>query len=366
MVSLGAIVRARAARLLAMAAAFAVAACAAPAPSVLRLDAEPGRTMRTWPHAPEVPRFRQEGVLIGELNYDAPGATGKSGWRTALEWITGLGFGEAREELLRPSAGAAEGCGRIVVADPGRGGVFSFRPEGGLDVYEYAFGARRFASPTGVACGAGRSLFIVDSALGAVVELDGEGRTVRRIGVGEFGRPTGIALDRERGELYVADTGTHEIRVFDLSGRALRRFGRRGEAEGEFNYPTHLWFRGGDLYVADTMNGRVQVFGRGASRPRLVLGSRGLYVGQLVRPKGVATDSAGNIYVIESYYDHLLVFDREGRFLLPIGGLGRGEGQFYLPSGLWIDERDRVYVADMFNGRVVVFQFLGGKADGEP
>jgi DNA-binding beta-propeller fold protein YncE len=244
--------------------------------------------------------------------------------------------------------------------------VFAFRPEGGLDVYEYAYGAKRFASPTGIACGPGRSLFVADSALGAVVELDGEGRTLRRIGEGELGRPTGLALDRERGELYVADTASHEIRVFDAAGRPARRFGRRGEAEGEFNYPTHLWFRGGDLYVADTMNGRVQVFARGEALPRLVVGARGLYVGQLVRPKGVATDSAGNIYVIESYYDHLLVYDREGRFLLPIGGLGRGEGQFYLPSGLWTDERDRVYVADMFNGRVVVFQFLGGEADGQP
>lgn len=351
---------------LALLLAMLAAACAAPAPNVLRLDAEPGRALRTWPHAPEVPRYRQEGVLVGEVNYDTPGASGKSAWRNALEWIAGLGFGEAREELLRPTAGAAEGCGRIVVADPGRGGVFSFKPEGGLEVYEYAYGAHRFSSPAGVACGADRRLFVSDAALAAVVELDAQGRTVRRIGEGQLGRPTGLALDRERGELYVADTGTHEIRVFDGEGRAVRRFGRRGEAEGEFNFPTHLWFRGGELYVADTMNGRVQVFARGESRPRLVLGTRGLYVGQLVRPKGVATDSAGNIYVIESYYDHLLVYDREGRFLLPIGGLGRGEGQFYLPSGLWTDERDRVYVADMFNGRVVVFQFLGGEADGQP
>jgi len=79
------------------------------------------------------------------------------------------------------------------------------------------------------------------------------------------------------------------------------------------------------------MNGRVQVFARGAQRPRLVVGSRGLFVGQLVRPKGVATDSAGNIYVVESYYDHLLVFDREGRFLLPIGGLGRDAGHSTFP-----------------------------------
>jgi hypothetical protein len=33
---------------------------------------------------------------------------------------------------------------------------------------------------------------------------------------------------------------------------------------------------------------------------------------------------------------------------------------------VWTDSRNRVFVADMFNGRVVLFQFLGGGADGEP
>jgi DNA-binding beta-propeller fold protein YncE len=71
-------------------------------------------------------------------------------------------------------------------------------------------------------------------------------------------------------------------------------------------------------------------------------------------------DDEGNLYVVESYYDHLLIFDGEGRLLLPIGGTGKQPGQFYLPAGVWTDTHDRVYVADMFNGRVSVFQFLGG------
>ena len=68
----------------------------------------------------------------------------------------------------------------------------------------------------------------------------------------------------------------------------------------------------------------------------------------------------GNIYVVEGYYDHLLVYDAQGRFLLPIGGTGKAPGQFYLPAGAWTDGRDRIFVADMFNGRVSVFQYLGG------
>lgn len=344
-----------------------LAGCAPAAPRQLRMEADPAREMLAFPRAPEVPRYRHEGTLIGEVNYRAPGENGRPGWQRALAWVAGLGEGgPPPDELLRPTAGAADGCGRVVVADPGRAGVFAFPREGNLEVFEFARGNRRFASPAGIACGEGGSIFVSDSALKVVVELDAEGRPRRRIGEGELDRPTGLAYDRERGELYVTDTAAHAIKVFDRDGRLARRFGGRGEAPGEFNFPTHLWLRAGELYVADTMNGRVQVFRRGETAPRLVVGSRGLFVGQMVRPKGVATDSSGNIYVVESYYDHLLVYDREGRFLLPIGGLGNDAGKFYLPAGLWIDERDRVYVADMFNGRVVILQFLGGEADGAP
>ena len=94
--------------------------------------------------------------------------------------------------------------------------------------------------------------------------------------------------------------------------------------------------------------------------PGDTIGKRGLYVGDFTRPKGVAVDRFGHLYVVESFYDHLLVFDEQGRFLMPIGGTGKRPGEVYLPAGVWTDDRDRVYVADMFNGRVAMFQYLGG------
>ena len=67
----------------------------------------------------------------------------------------------------------------------------------------------------------------------------------------------------------------------------------------------------------------------------------------------------GNVYIVESYYDHLLVFSRDGDFLLPIGGTGAAIGQFFLPAGVWSDRQGRIFVADMYNGRVMIFQYLG-------
>jgi DNA-binding beta-propeller fold protein YncE len=88
------------------------------------------------------------------------------------------------------------------------------------------------------------------------------------------------------------------------------------------------------------------------------VGRRGLFMGDMPRPKGVAVDKEGNIYVIESYFDYLLVFNAAGQFLMPIGGTGSGVGQFYQPGGIAVDWRDRIYIADTFNGRVVILQFL--------
>ena len=79
-----------------------------------------------------------------------------------------------------------------------------------------------------------------------------------------------------------------------------------------------------------------------------------------MRPKGVGVDSEGNVYVIESYYDSMLVYSNRSEFLLSIGGTGTATGRFYLPAGVWVDSKNRVFIADLFNGRVVMFQFLGG------
>ena len=348
---------------LALAAAALLAGCAAPSAIKGRLhlgmdDAPEGRGL-LWPAAPEVPRYRYSGTLVGEPNFRdeqaAPGALQRIG-----RWIAGLDEGAPAPLVLqRPAALAGDEAGRLFVSDMSRQAVFVFDERGGeLLLWEMAEPGRRFVAPVGLASASGR-LWVADAELGAVFELDAAGRPLRSIGRGVLQRPTGIAHDAARGRLYVADTHAHDIKVFDAQGALVRVIGRRGEAAGEFNYPTHLAWSGTRLYVTDTLNNRIQVLD-GEGTPLRTIGHRGLYVGNLVRPKGVAVDAEGHVYVVESYYDTLLVFDAAGEFLLPIGGTGTATGRFYLPAGVWVDARNRVHVADMFNGRVVLFQFLGG------
>ncbi len=320
----------------------------------------------TWPPVKDgdVPRYVFAGELTGEENFRAPQEK-KTGAGAFLHWLAGLfDFEEAPVILQRPQSGVVDADGRVFVTDSSRQAVLVFDPqEGRLIVWDGATAYTRFAAPAGIALGMTGEVYVADSELGFVARLNRKGESVGIIGRGELRHPVGLAFDAATQRLYVADTHDHDIKVFDSDGRLLRTLGQRGEKPGEFNYPTYLALAKGELYVTDTMNARVQVLEVETGEPKRIIGERGMNVGNLVRPKGVAVDDEGNVYIIESYYDHLLVFNKKGEFLMPIGGMGQGVGNFYLPSGVWVDAHNRIFVADMFNGRVELFQFLGGEAE---
>jgi DNA-binding beta-propeller fold protein YncE len=96
------------------------------------------------------------------------------------------------------------------------------------------------------------------------------------------------------------------------------------------------------------------------------IGRQGDRPGYLTRPKGVAFDSEGNIWVVDAAFNNFQIFDPQGRILMFVGSYGSAPGTFNLPLGISIDQQDRVYVADALNARVQIFQFLGGDHPGSP
>ncbi|MGA8241461.1 MAG: 6-bladed beta-propeller, partial [Desulfobacterales bacterium] len=80
--------------------------------------------------------------------------------------------------------------------------------------------------------------------------------------------------------------------------------------------------------------------------------------GTFARPKGVAADSDGNIYVVDALFDNIQVFDKRGHLLMAFGEHGRGYGDLWLPTGIYIDNNDLIYVSDSSNRRVQIFRYL--------
>lgn len=80
-------------------------------------------------------------------------------------------------------------------------------------------------------------------------QLDGDGPDV-------FGRIDAFTVDAA-GRIYVLDGQAHEIRTFDVDGRFLRRFGRRGGGPGELASAIGMrQAQDGTLWVVDPGNAR--------------------------------------------------------------------------------------------------------------
>ena len=78
-------------------------------------------------------------------------------------------------------------------------------------------------------------------------------------GAGDFDKPKGVALDSD-GHVYVVE-GLHDVvQIFDPSGRLLLAFGGSGSGDGELWLPSGIAIANDLVLVADSANGRVQVY----------------------------------------------------------------------------------------------------------
>lgn len=169
-------------------------------------------------------------------------------------------------------------------------------------------------------------------------------------------QPTGVCFVPAKQEIWVSETGNHRILVLDTNGHILRSLGNRGNENGEFNFPTHLWSgKSGKVYVSDALNFRVQVFDD-TGNFLTAFGETGDASGYFSSMKGIATDSYDHIYIVDALFHTVQVFDIEGNYLYHFGTQGSNEGEFWLPNGIYIDNSDMIYVADSYNSRIQIFK----------
>ena len=125
---------------------------------------------------------------------------------------------------------------------------------------------------------------------------------------------------------------------FSAGGRVLKTFGSAGSGNGQLNDPQAIAVSGGDVYVADSGNNRVEEFTTGGQFVATI-GGPGTGNGQFTDPEGVAVDSSGDVYVADTAGNRVEEFSPAGAFIKEItAGMSN-------PQGLAIDAAGDLWVA---------------------
>lgn len=185
----------------------------------------------------------------------------------------------------------------------------------------------------------------------------------------EFRSPVGIALD-DAGNVYVSDGAQwwtteeshHRVVIFDAAGNYLATIGDRdtpGSGNQQLQGPRHITIDQNLLYIADSGNHRVQIFDISTPTLPIYVNTIGVssQVGtdeqHFIEPSGVAVD-ANFIYVADTLNQRVQLFQRSSRsYVATIGGQqGVGNEQFNYPSDVAVDKAGNIFVADFVNTRV--------------
>jgi DNA-binding beta-propeller fold protein YncE len=122
----------------------------------------------------------------------------------------------------------------------------------------------------------------------------------------------------------------------------VRIIGSRGVGVGQLNKPRSVAVDAQDnLYVVD-MTGRVQKF----SSNGVFLLSWQMPQTDLGKPKGMCRDRGGDIVVLEPHYQRVNVFSPQGQLLAQWGRRGTNAGEFTLPRAVAVDSRGDVFVSE--------------------
>ena len=186
-------------------------------------------------------------------------------------------------------------------------------------------------------------------------------------------------LAARSGELYLALAGSHQLARIDLSSNEIEAVAGTGRealidgpgAQAALAQPSGLSLLGDVLYVADSESSGVRIFDLRSRKLYPLAGGPGLFdfgdrtgkvaTGMLQHPLAVAATRSSGLLVADTYNDKLKRFSPDGLRLEEFF-TGAADSRLGQPAGLAVLPDGEVLVADTNNHRVVLISPDGGKA----
>src|SRR5664279_6530025 len=323
-------------------------------------------SMIVWPNPPAIARIRYLAFFSAQkLSQVETPKTAKQGW---MDRLAGTQPEQDNTKVLfqlgQPYGIAIDSKGRVYVADGKVGAIFIFNTETrDVEMIKNKIEAH-FVRIIGLAMDDNDRLFVVDPGLKHVLVFNAQHKAEDVITDGLV-EPSMAAIDTQNRLLYISDINLDQVLVFDADTFKLKRkIGTTGHnheltTPGDFAKPSGVAVdKEGNLYVADTLNDRIEVFDADGVYLR-TWGKNGDGPGYFARPKGVTIDSDSHVWVADGMQDRVQVFTNEGQLLITMGGHGLLPGQYQGLVNVATDNlRNRVYTSEIYPGRVQEFRYV--------
>lgn len=258
----------------------------------------------------------------------------------------------------------------------------------------------RLARPLGLGIGADGTLYVAEADGGAVQKVTSKGQFVGGLGLADYKVPNGVAVapdgqilvadtwnQRVRrmrpdgtlvaelpppeggfygprdvavastGDIFVANAGRTQVIHYSADGLVLKAWGSKGTGDSQFDEPLGIAIGGREVYVADYLNGRIQVF---------------TFDGEFRRQFDVPEwkgKPAWHRPAIAFTQDHLLATDPPGNAVALFSPKGDRTGtvrseDFHDPSGLTVGGDGTVYVSNATSGTIAAITLKPGGHEG--
>lgn len=180
------------------------------------------------------------------------------------------------------------------------------------------------------------NLYIADGNRQQVVIFDRDLNYLNEFSLKDDFKPTGIKVDSAN--IWIAASNGHCIQVYDRKDLSFRySFPDAGINEPDYLYqPINIDLVEDKILVSDVGNCSIKSFDK---KGELIdsFGNAGDGLGQFTRPKGIAADKEGNVFVVDAAFENVQIFNSGGELLLYFGGTYTGPGGMWLPAGITVD-----------------------------
>ena len=174
--------------------------------------------------------------------------------------------------------------------------------------------------------------------------------------------PVGLAFAPD-GTMFVTEIlNGHRLLIFSPDGTFQKSVGTAGQvvdaktSPGLFEFPNSLTFHNGLVYVADSNNGRVQVFDKQGNFKKIIVTAglpRGIdFLARFPQDKSTTAD---RFVIVDTLSHDGTIWSINGDKVVNFGAEGILEGQFSYPNGVSVGPHNLIFVSDTSNGRIQVW-----------